>query len=186
MKRNVTRELIGTLFGAIISLTVISLLAMGLAGSIPMVGLGFAMMGMPIFIPFVAWCTLFGHQKYRPKEAKIKIISLILIATITTIISIYMITVLSFHGLNTASCGWSAMDYLEYTRCQERVRQLTLIDSIRDFNRRGFNMNELLVMTAIFAPISFVVILISATRRQRKINKCIAEKKNNQETCKNE
>jgi len=167
MKRTTVNGLIGGGLGAILSLVVVVSLVIGFARGIPMgIGIGVVMLTTPVFSAFVTWSIWYGYNKFNLNGKKVQVAALILLAITGTLISIYVINVFIWYGIETMPCGWGQMDEAEYERC--RANQSTFWEFIRRFDQSQLDVGWLMIWAAFCSPISFITVFIGAKRRVRK------------------
>jgi len=161
--------IIGGLLAFITSLVVVAFLVTALTRTPMGVGATFAVLGSPIFSAFVTWSVWFGYRRFSVNEEKPKLSSLIFLALLATFISIFVINVFIWYGIETIPCGWGHMDEIEYERCL--TNQKTFWEFIRWVDQSHLlNIREFILGIIICSPISFIVIHLDSKRRQRKVN----------------
>ena len=169
MKWKNTSGIIGGLLAFITSLVVVAFLVTAFTRTPMGIGATFAVLGAPIFSSFVTGSVWFGYRRFSVNEEKPKLSSLILLALLATFISIFVINVFIWYGIEMMPCGWSHTDEIEYERC--RANQKTFWEFIRWFDQSHLlNIREFILGTTICSPISFIVIHLDSKRRQRKVN----------------
>lgn len=169
MKWKNTGGIIGGLLAFITSLVVVAFLVTAFTRTPMGMGAIFAVLGAPIFSAFVTGSAWFGYRRFSVTEEKPKSSTLIFLALFATFITIFVINVFIWYGIETMPCGWGHMDGYEYERCQ--ANQKTFWEFIRWINQSHLlNMSELIFGTIVCSPISFIVIHLDSKRRQRKVN----------------